>query len=333
MFSVIDWSSNRTFLVRSIEHDVLENRPEHLRRFIDVWLPFRRQIDHLRVAAAFIVERAGGRPAVLVVADERALGIGGQRGLAGSGEAEEQRGVARFADVRGAVHREHALLRHVVVHDGEHRLLELTGVARARDEDHPLREVEHDGRARARAVLCRIGLELRRVEHREVRIERRQLGGFRTNEHVPHERHLPRVRRDVADGEAVLGIGAAVEVLHEQLVAPIQVFDDVRAQRLELLLGERLVDLAPVDVRFGRRFFDEEFVVRRAAGMRRRHGAEGAHVGELSFATSDRVLDERRRNQVPVHGARRRKPLGRQSVFLQTFVALRRSSRRHHSLE
>ena len=37
--------------------------------------------------------------------------------------------------------------------------------------------------------------KLRRVEHREVRIERRQLGGFGADEHVPHERHVPRVRR------------------------------------------------------------------------------------------------------------------------------------------
>jgi hypothetical protein len=34
------------------------------------------------------------------------------------------------------------------------------------------------------------------VQHREVRVERRQLGGLGANEHVAHEGHLPRVRRD-----------------------------------------------------------------------------------------------------------------------------------------
>ena len=79
------------------------------------------------------------------------------------------------ADVGRAVHRQHALLRHEVVHDREHRLLELTGVARAADEDHALGEVQDDERAGARAVARRVGLELRRVQHREVRVERRQL--------------------------------------------------------------------------------------------------------------------------------------------------------------
>ena len=150
--------------------------------------PSAREVDHLRVAAALEVEHALGRPAVLVVADERALRIGRERRLAGARQTEEQRRVARRADVRRAVHREHALLRHVVVHHREHRLLELTGVARAADEDHALGEVEHDERARARAVLRRIGLELGRVQHREVRrrtsrssVASGRMNMFRTN--------------------------------------------------------------------------------------------------------------------------------------------------------
>ena len=102
-------------------------------------------------------------------------GIGGERRLAGAGEPEEQRGVAAGADVRRAVHGEHALLRQVVVHHREHRLLQLTGVARAADEDHALGEIEHDEGAGARAVARRIGLELRRVQHGEVRREGREL--------------------------------------------------------------------------------------------------------------------------------------------------------------
>ena len=69
---------------------------------------------------------------MLVVADERAARIGGERRLARARQAEEERRVALLADVRRAVHGQHALLRHVVVHDREHRLLELTGVAACR---------------------------------------------------------------------------------------------------------------------------------------------------------------------------------------------------------
>ena len=56
-----------------------------------------REPDALGVAAAFEIEDAAVAPAVLVVADQPALRVGGKRGLAGSGEAEEERDVARRA--------------------------------------------------------------------------------------------------------------------------------------------------------------------------------------------------------------------------------------------
>ena len=74
-----------------------------------------------------------------------------------------------------------------------------------------------DERARPRAVARRVACELRRMEHREVRLERGSSAALRPDEHVAHERHVPRVRRDVADREAISRIGAAAEVLHEQL--------------------------------------------------------------------------------------------------------------------
>jgi hypothetical protein len=55
------------------------------------------------------------RPAVFVVADQRAVGVGRQRGLAGARQAEEHRGVALRADVGRAVHRHHALRGQQVV--------------------------------------------------------------------------------------------------------------------------------------------------------------------------------------------------------------------------
>ena len=52
----------------------------------------------------------------------------------------------------------------------------------------------------------------------------------------------------VAHRESVLGIGAAVEILDEQVVAGVQVGAHVGEQRLEVFGGDRLVHLAPVDV-------------------------------------------------------------------------------------
>jgi hypothetical protein len=62
-------------------------------------------------------------PAVLIVADQVSRRVRGEGRLAGAGEAEEDRRVARVADVRGAVHRKHALLRHQVVQHREDALL------------------------------------------------------------------------------------------------------------------------------------------------------------------------------------------------------------------
>ncbi len=64
-----------------------------LYRIIDIGLGFLVEIYDLRVAAALKVENAVIIPAVLVVADEKTLGIGGKGGLAGAGQAEENGGV------------------------------------------------------------------------------------------------------------------------------------------------------------------------------------------------------------------------------------------------
>src|SRR5450759_2178238 len=98
---------------------------------------------------------------MLVVADETAIGRRRERRLAGSRKAEEQRRVARLPDIRRAMHREHALAGEQIVHDGEHRFLQLAGVTRASDENRPLGEVENDERTGPRTVPRGNGLELR----------------------------------------------------------------------------------------------------------------------------------------------------------------------------
>src|SRR3546814_4031921 len=61
--------------------------------------------NHLGVTAALEIEDRGVRPAMLVVADQRARRVGRQGRLAGAAEAEEDRRVAVRTDVRRAVHR------------------------------------------------------------------------------------------------------------------------------------------------------------------------------------------------------------------------------------
>src|SRR5665213_4018659 len=52
-----------------IDHDVLEDRAVAMRGIPDLGLGALRELDGLRVTAAFEVEDAVGRPAVFVVAD------------------------------------------------------------------------------------------------------------------------------------------------------------------------------------------------------------------------------------------------------------------------
>ena len=84
------------------EDDVLEHGAE-ADGVEDVGLFFRGQADALRVAAALDVEDAVVRPAVLVVADERALRVRRQRRLARARQAEEHGHVAVLTFVRGRV--------------------------------------------------------------------------------------------------------------------------------------------------------------------------------------------------------------------------------------
>ena len=84
----------------SIEDDVFQNRAEARACGEDLRLGLGREPDAFGVAAAFEIEDAVRTPAVLVVADQRALRIGRQRRLAGAGEAEEEGGrpPARLAE-------------------------------------------------------------------------------------------------------------------------------------------------------------------------------------------------------------------------------------------
>src|SRR6266480_1725801 len=144
---------------------VLENVVEHAGGRENLGLALARQADDLRVAAALEVENPPVGPAVLVVPDERPFRVGGEGRLSGARQAEEQRDVARPAEVGGAVHREHAAPRQQVVENRKDRLFHLARVARAADQDRPLREMDDHERARLGAVGRGIGVEFRRVEH------------------------------------------------------------------------------------------------------------------------------------------------------------------------
>ena len=151
-----------------IERHVLHDRAEAFGGRIDLRLRLARQLDRLGVAAALEIEDAVAAPAMLVVADERAVRIGGERRLAGAGEAEEDRRIAVLAGVGRAMHRHHLFRRQQVVEDGEHRFLHLARIARAADQHDLAREVAGDDRLASRAMALGVGAKRRQVDDRQL---------------------------------------------------------------------------------------------------------------------------------------------------------------------
>ena len=128
MFSVLESSSKFGNACLRIEHHVFQNRAEAIGRGVDFRLGFLRQLDAFGVAAALEIEYAVWSPAVLVVSDQNAIGVGGERRLAGTGEPEEQRNVAVLSDIGGAMHGHHALRRQIEIERGENRFLDFAGI-------------------------------------------------------------------------------------------------------------------------------------------------------------------------------------------------------------
>ena len=233
-----------------VELDVLQDRPEPLRRLEDVRLVHRAEADRLRVAAALEVEDAVVAPAVLVIADEAPFGIGRERRLARARQSEEDNGVARGADVHRRVHRQDALVGHQVVHDSEGRLLDLAGVFGADDDDlHPA-EVDEDRGLAPGAVCRRVGLERRHIDDREVGPECGQILSRGAAEEVAREDAGPRGLGVDPQRAAVIRVGPDEAVLGEE-VSPRDVVDKPRPQHIVMLFGDRLVDLAPPDLVLG----------------------------------------------------------------------------------
>ena len=174
-----------------VEHDILQHRAKAGDRRVDLGLGGRRQVDHLGVAAALEIEDARRAPAMLVIADEGARGIGRERRLAGAGEAEEDRAVALRADIGRAMHRQDVARRQHEVEIAEHRFLDLAGVSRAADQHKAAGEIDQDEGLRADAVELRHRMEIGRVQDREGRLEIRQLRRRRPDEHVAREEAVP----------------------------------------------------------------------------------------------------------------------------------------------
>src|SRR5262249_28844651 len=112
------------------------------------------------------------------------------------------------------------------------------------------------------------------------------------------EQRVPSQFGEDARLDAVLGVGAAIEVLGEQLLA-IGMGDEILEQHVELG-GRDLAVLLPPHRLLGALVADDELVLPAAAGMHAGLGGERAALHDLRLAIGDGMLVKRGLGQVPV---------------------------------
>ena len=230
-------SSKSTLRVAGSTHGVFQHRAE-ADRGIDFGLFFGRQSDALGIAAPLDVEHAVVGPAMLVVADQLARDVGRERGLARARQAEEQRDVALRSFVGRAVHAEHALLGHQVVHQGEDALFHFAGILRAQDHELAAFEVEAHAGRRGHAGRASVGRRLAGVVDHVVGLaERGQFVGRGADQHVVHEQRMVGPRADHANLQSPLRIPAGKPVDDIQPLARAEKRDRLLAQCNERLSG------------------------------------------------------------------------------------------------
>ncbi|MNN15402.1 hypothetical protein D3C81_1285040 [compost metagenome] len=238
---------------------------------------------------------------MLVVADQVAARVGGQGGLAGAGQTEEQGHVAFFADVGGAVHRQHVFFRQQEVLHGEHGLLHLAGVAHAGDQHLLLGEVEDHATVGVGAITLRLADEGRHVEDAPLALASR-VEGLRVDEQAAAEQVVPGGLGAHLHRQVVLFGGADMHV-GDEVAALAQIGFDAIPQGSELVFRERTVDLAPGDLGLGARFLDDVAVHRRTTGTVTRAHDQRTIGSELTLATLDGLLDQFGNADIGVHGS------------------------------
>ena len=272
----------------SVQSDVLQQSVA-LDGVVDVGLRVLVQVDDLSVAAALEVEDAVVVPAVLVIADEQTLRVGGQGGLAGAGQTEEDGSVlALLVGVGRAVHGSDALQRQEVVHHGEHALLHLAAVPGVDDDLLLAGDVEQHSSLGVQAqLLVVLDLSLGSVVDNEIRLEVLPLLSGGLDEHIGDEMCLPGHFHDEADGHAGVLVGAA-ESIH-----------DVQALVGELLLGDLLHSFpgflrcgvvvvlvlvaGPPHGVLGVLVHDDELILGGAAGVDTGHDVDSAQLADLAL--------------------------------------------------
>ena len=146
-----------------------------------------------------------------------------------------------------------------------------------------------------------IGLERRQVNDGEIGDEARKLGALGADQQLTDEQRMPGKLGEDAGFYPVFRIGAAIEILREQLLAA-RMRDEIVVEQLEVGLGDLAIAVPPDGV-LGQRVDDGVLVLGRATGMHAGLRADRAALDQRRLPCCDGMLVERRRGQIPMHRA------------------------------
>ena len=273
-----------------VDNNVLYERTE-LDSIVDLGLALSAEVDALSIAAALDVEHAVLRPAVLVVADEESVRISGKCGLTCSGKAEEYCCVlSNRVCIGGGVHRKNTLERQIVVHSGEHGLLDLARIAGAADNCALGLIVEKDSSLRTCAVYLGNALEAGSCDNGEERIAViSELLLCRSDKQISDEEVLACQLVNYSELLCIFGISACKSIEHID-ISVLQISDHLSLDSLESLSCDRSVYITPVYIVMCLTVINDELILCRTACILAGLNYESACVAELSLALDDSVL-------------------------------------------
>lgn len=237
---------------------------------------------------------------MLVVTDQVTAFIGGQGGLAGAGQAEEQGHIARFADVGSAVHRQHVALGQQEVLHGEHGFLHLAGIAHACDQHFLLGEIEDHATVGVGAVALGHAFEVGDIEDLPLVLAGRVVL-LRLDEQATAEQILPGGSGGHLHRQVVSLGGTYMNMGNEMVLGVVERFH-AGPQRIELVGRERTVDVAPGDRVLGARLFDDETVDRRTAGAMAGTYDQRAVGGQFALTAANGFFYQLGGADIGVHG-------------------------------
>jgi len=187
------------------------------------------------------------------------------------------------------VHGEDFRLGHQVVHHREYRFLDFPGVACAANNGKAPAKVENDEGLGIRPIQAGHGMELRHVDHRELRHMVDRPPFFGPKEHGAGKQTMPCRPRDDSDGHAVGRIGARKTILNVEILH-LQVGQQAVIKRVEFCVVKGPVDLAPPHLILAALLADDELIIGRAARVVAGSHGQRSLVAEEPLAPAYHVL-------------------------------------------